>query len=180
MKTTTRQKCFAAACSAAALGGVWLATAIFHPSVSKAFTIIEKSAYVFPEVTIQPGENMMLCSNNLVGGGSTTMIIAVLDVADSTRLLAGTTPVTVTHNQQQGACSLLLPAVRTAAGTISTSSAMTGIPVMFVIAGPNAAGASTVAGPGQLSSVQVVQADGSVRAVVTPTFMNNVLLPAVQ
>src|SRR5579863_10327392 len=166
MKTTTRQKCFAAAFSAAALGGVWLATAIFHPSVSKAFTLIEKPAYVFPEVTVQPGENMMLCSNNLVGGGSTTMIIAVLDVADSTRLLPGTTPMTVTHNQQQGSCSLLLPAVRTAAGTLASSSVMTGIPVMYILGGPNAAGASAVAGPGQLSSVQVVQADGSVRVVV--------------
>ena len=176
-----RKKWFAGGCSAAALAGIWFGTAVFRPSVSKAITAVEMPAFVFPEVTAQSNENLMLCTNNLLGDGSVRVLIGLLDVADSTHFVAGTTFLNTSLDRQKGGCSLLLPAVHPTAGTLAPPPARTGIPVIFVVGpGVSAAGGGGGAGRGLLSSVQLVEADGSVRLVMSPTLMDRVGLPAVQ
>jgi len=163
------------------MAGIWFgAAAIFRPSVGKAFTLIERTAYVFPEITAGSTEKLMLCTNNLTGDGSVSLLIGLLDVADSTRFLA--TPVSAPLNPQQGGCSLLLPAVQVTAATGAlTTPARTGIPVVFIMGG--GANAYSVggggAGKGLLSSVQLVEADGSVKLITTASLMDGLLVPAV-
>ncbi|SPF56246.1 exported hypothetical protein [Candidatus Sulfopaludibacter sp. SbA4] len=168
-RTVLRNKWFAGAVSAAAMAGLWFGAALFRPSAAKAFTLTAMPAWVFPEVTAQTGENLMLCTNNLTGDGTTQAIIAVLDVADSAHYLANTTPLSMPIGPQKGQCSLLLPAVR-------TEGARTGIPVIFVMPGANIAGFGGGAGRGLVSSLQLVGADGSVKLVTTPTYMDGLLV----
>ena len=182
IKKTVCKKWFAVAASAAAVAGLWFGAAIFHPSVSKAFTLIERTGFIFPEITAQSSERLMLCTNNLTGDGSVNVMIGLLDVADSTHFLAGTSPVSASLDPQRGGCSLLLPAVNQPAATALTAPARTGIPVIFIM-GPGAnanAGGGGGAGKGLVSSLQLVEADGSVRVLTTPVLMDTVGLPAVQ
>ena len=134
-------------------------------------------AFVFPAITAQSNENMMLCTNNLAGDGSVRVLIGLLDVADSTRFVHGTTPITASLDQQKGGCSLLLPAVHPAAAALAPAPARTGIPAIF-LTGAHSAGGGGGAGKGLVSSLQLVAADGSVRFLTTPTLMDGVSLPA--
>jgi hypothetical protein len=178
-RTIVRSKWFATASSAVAMAGLWFGVAIFRPSTGKAFTLIERSGFIFPEVTVQGSDKLMLCTNNLTGNGNTQVLIGLLDVADSTRFLAGTSPVSASLNAQQGGCSLLLPAVQTTAGILAP--VRTGIPVVFIMGGgSNQSGGGGGAGKGLLSSLQLLSGDGSVRLITTPTLMDGLLLPAVQ
>lgn len=169
-------KWLGAGCSSAALAGMWMLTAMVHPSVSKAITMVEMPALVFPAVTAQPNESLMLCTNNLFGDGSVRTLIGLLDVADSSRFVRGTTGIPGSLDLRKGGCVVLLPAVMPEVGALAPVPARTGIPVIFV-AGANA---NAPGSKGLVASVQLVTADGSVRHVTTPTMVDRVLLPAVQ
>ena len=173
----TIDKCFRAACVAVPVAGLCLGISMMRPTVSRAFTLIERTAFVFPEITAQANENVMVCTNNLTGDGSVRAIIGVLDVADSTRFLPGTSPLVTSLDPRKGGCVLLLPAVHTA-GTLTPPPARTGIPVIF-LAGPETSnGGGAAMGKGLVSSAQLVEADGSVRVATAPTMVENVALPA--
>ena len=165
--------------STAALAGVCLVTAMVHPQAARAITMVEMPALVFPEITAQANENIMLCVNNLTGDGSVRALIGLLDVADSSRFVRGTTSVPGSFDARKGACVLLLPAVRPTTDVLAPPAARTGIPVIYLTGAPSPNGAASVAGRGLLASVQLVAADGSVRLVVTPTLANGLLLPAI-
>lgn len=156
---------------ALALGGVCFGTAMFHPSVSKAFTLIEKPAYLFPEVTTQPGQQLMFCTNNMAGDGSVDVLIGLVSVDDSTHFVAGTQPVTMSLNPEQGGCGLLLP--RKPGGGQDT----TGMPIIVLGRNVGSATGGGGAGKGLVSSVQLIDADGSVKLVTTPTLMDGVAVP---
>jgi hypothetical protein len=180
MKLQISRKYFAGAGSLAVLAAAWFGATLLRPQVSKAFTLIEMPAWVFPEITANPGQNIMACANNLGGDGSVDMIIAVLDVADSSKFLAGTTPTRVALNPSKGSCALLLPAVQTTANGDLLPAVRTGIPVIFLgnQAGTHSSGGGGGAGKGILASIQLVGPNGAVTAT-TPTFNPNLLLPAV-
>src|SRR5262249_8849199 len=131
-------------------------------------------AFVFPEITAASNETVVLCTNNLTGEAAVRAVVGMLDVAESTRFLPTTTPVSASIDQQKGGCFVLLPAVQPNPNGL-TPPVMTGIPAMFVT-GAN----ENTAGKGLVSSLQLVGADGSVKLITSPTLLSNVLVPAVQ
>src|SRR5690349_8834742 len=108
MKLQISRKYFAGAGSVALLAAAWIGASLVRPTPSNAFTLIEMPAWVFPEVTANADQNFQVCANNMAGDGSVRMIIGVLDIADSTRFLPGTTPMTVDLNPSRGSCVALL------------------------------------------------------------------------
>jgi hypothetical protein len=174
------RKWLAGGVSVSAAAGLWIGAALVRPSVSKAITAVEMPAYVFPEVTFTSGQKLMVCTNNLLGDGSVRALIGLLDVADSSRLVPGTTTTSVALDAHRGGCALLLPAVRPTVDALTAVPVTTGIPAVFLIGLNSASGGGGGAGRGLISSAQVVEADGSVRLLITPTLMERVGLPAVQ
>jgi hypothetical protein len=173
------RKYVAGAGSVAVLATLWIAASLIRPPASKAITGVEMPAWVFPPIAAAAGQNFMVCANNLTGDGSVRVLIGLLDVADSSRFLPGTTPMSMTLDANKGSCSLLLPAVQVTTGAL-VPAVRSGIPAVFYQTGgsTNAAGGGGGAGRGLLASVQLVGPNGTV-TMVTPTLMPNLLLPAV-
>jgi len=170
-----------AVCLIAGLAGVFSVIGMVHPSVGNAFTLIERPALVFPEITAQSNENIVLCTNNMATNASVQAVVGLVDVADSTRFLRGTTPVSASLDPQKGGCFLLLPAIHPTVDN-AVLPARTGTPVIFIGGADanSATGGGGGAAKGLVSSVQLVGADGSVKVVTTPTSIDKMLLPAVQ
>jgi hypothetical protein len=163
---------WATVCSTAFLAG--FTTVMVRPPVSKAFTLVEMPAFVFPEVTVQGSQVPMLCMNNM-GDGSVRTLIGLLDVADSSKAMSPLIPITL--GAHQGTCALL-PAVRPGPTTGAPGPA-SAIAAIFVSAGDANASATGGggAGKGLVSSLQV-RDEGGTRFVVTPIFMTGVTVPA--
>ena len=172
------RKCFAGAGSVAVLAAAWIGATMLRPPVSKAFTLIEMPATVFPEVSAAAGQNIMVCANNMAGDGSVRALIGLLDVADSTRFVPGTTPTAVSLDVNKGSCALLLPAVQTTVNA-DIIAIRTGIPAIFFQTGTQAHGGGGGAGKTFNASVQLVGPNGAI-TVLPPAFSANLLLPAVQ
>ena len=171
-------------CSLAAIAGL-LAVTILQPMVSKAApTSVEFTAAVFPAITVQRNENVLLCTNNLSSDGALVLLIGLLDVADSSRFALGTQPVQVTLDRHKGACAMLLPVAQ---NSVTPAGARTGIPAIFILQGGGSRGFGDGGGAGRVessiplaSSVQLLGMDGSVKAVASPGVRSDVTLPAVQ
>jgi hypothetical protein len=157
----------AGACSALVMGGI-LTVAMLKPQTSNAFTLNPAGIFVFPQVTVSPGQQAKLCVSNM-GDGSVDALIGLLNVLDTSRTTSSTS---MTFGPHQGTC-ILLPAIRAAgvAGTAPTAEPDTTIAIIAVLTKGKAY-------ENLNSSLQIMNPTGT-QFVLSPSFNPNLLVPAV-
>lgn len=100
MKSVFRHKGITVTFSVVLLAGIWVALAILRPPVSKASTLNEMQAFVFPQVTLVGGQVAEICGTNM-GDGSISGLVGLLDTADTSQALVETP---FTFDARKGSC----------------------------------------------------------------------------
>jgi hypothetical protein len=136
-------------------------------TTGKAATLTEMQAFVFPQVALTGGQSAQVCGTNMSDSSSPVQgLIAVLDSADTTKLLAKT----ISFSLAAGAGTCVhLPSIPRA--TLSD-----GPNVIVIIAFQSSTTWNATVGKAFISSLQL-KSDGTTRAVLTPMFIPVIQVP---
>jgi hypothetical protein len=160
-------KWFLGACTVVLLAGLMVAIAIIKPSAAKAAVVTaDMPAFVYPPVTVQAGQSLVVCGSDM-GEITITGVIGLLDVTDTTKTLA---KIPFTLKPNTGSC-ITLPPVQSGEAFETQRSSV----IAFVAFPPSTVWNST-SGKAYVGSLQVMD-DERTRFVLTPMFLPAVPIP---
>jgi hypothetical protein len=136
-------------------------------SNGKAATLTEMQAFVFPPVTLSGDQTVQVCGTNMSDSSSPVQgLIAVVDAADTTKLLGKT--IAFSLAARKGQCINVPSALR--------AQLAEGSNVIVVVAFQNSTTWNATVGKAFISSLQVKNG-GNIRAVLTPMFIPTIQVP---
>ena len=148
------------------MAGTALAFAAMLVTTGKAAELTEMQAFVFPQITVFAGQTAQVCGTNMSDSSAPVQgIVAVLDAADTTKLLGKA--ISFSLAARTGHC-ITLPAVQR--GPFDAAN------VIVIIAFQNSTTWNATVGKAFISSLQLRQGL-STRAVLTPMFLPVIQVP---